>query len=365
MNENDFFSIFINLTAKCNFNCSYCYEKKNDKIYRQLSLQSSDKIVNFLTNSKEKLLQQKNKKYIRIHFFGGEPTLNFKALLNIYNNLYSDLDYYFSIITNGYNIDDILKNIDNSNRNHIQISYDGIESQKEKRINKNDIFSYEKVKNNIIVLLNANYNVTVKSVITPDNFKYLSSNYLDIKDIFNSCNKSGSYFPTIDYYTKYSEDFTNILKNELIKISKFELEELKKNNKPFLHWFNKNNNHYCSAGKNVFGIDTNLDIVPCEGCFNLNTKEHVICNLNDNNIFDKLKQLEEKLKFIEDNNCKKCDTDTCYKCNIIKYLNSNKETYIEKWNDYSNQQELCNYHKLIDKIKKALYYIFLKEDFIK
>jgi len=362
MNENDFFSIFINLTNNCNFNCSYCYEKNNTR-YNQITLQSSNKIVNFLIKNKEKLLKIKNKKYIRIHFFGGEPTLNFKSLLNIYNSLYKDLDYYFSIITNGYRISNILKNIDNNSRNHIQISYDGIESQQEKRINKNDIFSYKKVRNNIIILLNENYNVSIKSVITPDNFKYLSSNYLDIKNIFNSCNKNGSYFPTIDYYISYDDNHINDLKTELIKISKFELEELKKNNKPFLHWFNKNNNQYCSAGKNVFGIDTNLDIVPCEGCFNLNTKEHVICNLIDNNIFDKLKQLEEKTKIIEDNNCQTCKTDTCYKCNIIKYLNSNKETYSEKWNDYSNQKELCNYYKLIDKIKKAVYYIFLKEDF--
>ena len=242
-------------------------------------------IANFLINNKVELLKKKNKKFIRIHFFGGEPTENFESLLNIYLRLYNDKDYYFSIITNGYNIDGILKYIDSNNRNHIQISYDGLQSQKDKRIHNNDIFSYNKVKNNIKTLLNANYNITIKSVITPDNFKYLSNNYLDIKNIFNSSGKKSSYFPTIDYYNSYTSNYLDDLKKELIKISAYELEELKTNKIPFFQWFKLDNNQYCSAGKNVFGIDYNLDIVPCEGCFNLNNDEHVICKLNDKNLF--------------------------------------------------------------------------------
>ncbi|NQT80783.1 MAG: radical SAM protein [Candidatus Aminicenantes bacterium] len=63
--------IVLNITNKCNLLCKYCWAKSSPSSKEVMSPKTAKKIVNKLSNSH--LID-------RIHFLGGEPTLNFKAI---------------------------------------------------------------------------------------------------------------------------------------------------------------------------------------------------------------------------------------------------------------------------------------------
>lgn len=359
------YAIFLNMTDACNFRCSYCYEKDCKKT-NYMSIENAKKFCDFLDNKKNILLKMKNKNGIHIHFFGGEPTLNAESIDYIYNRFYNDENFYFSIITNGYNISDIKNIFKNDRRTHFQISYDGYDIQNIKRKHMNNINTGDIVRNNIIELFDLGYYTTVKSVITPDTFNLMEKAYLDIRDNISKYNgfKWGNYLPSIDYFNTYEDlvEYEENLKKSLIKISYHEIDFFKKHNKIFFGLFNNDGNKICGAGKTVLGIDTDLSVVPCEGGFQKSeNNDHYIGNLLDIDILEKIDNWGKNLVIELSEECKKCDTTVCYKCNMVKYSISNKKTYNERWNDYTNQPMLCKYYKIIDKVKKAFWHIIIGE----
>lgn len=358
------YSVFLNLTDACNFRCAYCYEKDCQKS-NFMTMENAQKICDFLDSNKDMILKLKNQKIIRIHFFGGEPTLNPEVIEYIYNRLYKDEDYYFSLITNGYNISDIKNIFKKDRRIHLQISYDGYELQNINRKHKDNIETGNIVRNNILELLDLGYYTTVKSVVTPNYFSLMEDAYLDIMDIFSKINfKWGDYLPSIDYFNDYDdlEEYDENLKKAIIKISSHEIEFFKKYNRIFFGLFYQNGNKICGAGRNVIGIDTDLSVVPCEGGFQKSgINDHYIGNLLEEDIIDKIQKWGESLVIELPEECKKCDSTVCYKCNMVKYARSKKKTYNERWNDYANQPILCKYYKIIDKIKRAFWYMITEE----
>jgi len=358
------FHIFLNLTKYCNYRCTYCYEKNQYKNNR-LNLDNCRKIVLFINKLKNSdFYKSKNYDNIWLTFFGGEPTLN-KIGIKFFTDTYKDDNTIFSIITNGSNetvIRDCFKDvykekIENMSKVHIQISYDGNPVHDKTRLDIEGNPTSQIVKQTIKNLIKDNYNVTVKSTITPDNFIYLYDAYHDVKSLFSD--GAGNYFPTIDYYTEYDVNYKiKDLKDSLIKISAEELNYYKKHNKIFFNWFLNNNNKTCGAGQGMIAIDTDLSVYPCHGAFFENSDEHLIGNINDLNIINEINNRYELLNLnIDKSFCNLCSSSVCFKCNIVKYKNSKKRTYEEKWYDVNNQKYLCNYYILASKIKEATYAI--------
>lgn len=360
---NKIYDIFINMTRDCNFRCIYCYEK--DK-YRNdyLSINNAKKILEFIRELKESDFFIRDYSSIRLTFFGGEPLLNKDVLKYIVKETKDDSLIYYSLITNGSKLDDIIEIFDsvkiirlyNAPKLHIQVSYDGAPINSSTRPDVNGKNTSQLVKNNIRELFDNGYNISIKSTVTPDNFKYLPDAYDDIRSIYPE--GYGVYFPTIDYYNEYSIGYKiEDLNDSMIKLAAREASYFKKFNQFFFAWFEKNNNRICSAGKDMIAIDTNLDVYPCHGAFFENSKDHLIGNLHDEDILNKINNHKNNLLIYAPETCQKCNTSICYKCNIIKYKYSKKNTYNERWNDHSNQPWLCNYYTSINKIKLALYKI--------
>lgn len=111
----------------------------------------------------------------------------------------------------------------------------------------------------------------------------------------------------------------------------------------------------------MLGNDSNrywFKRIPCHGAFFENSDEHLIGNINDLNIINEINNRYELLNLnIDKSFCNLCSSSVCFKCNIVKYKNSKKRTYEEKWYDVNNQKYLCNYYILASKIKEATYAI--------
>ena len=126
MFNNQSLNIFVAPTMKCNFKCFYCFEEgnKNDGL---ISNEIANNLVHFIAN-------QKNKKIV-IHWFGGEPLLGFKQILNISRQLNErDIEYSSTIITNGSLLTPKnIKYLKELNLQYIQISLDGIAENHDKR----------------------------------------------------------------------------------------------------------------------------------------------------------------------------------------------------------------------------------------
>lgn len=121
--------LMIITTTSCNFNCPYCYEDGIERSH-SFSLEKCEKLLEYLKNY---LLANPKIKRVLISFYGGEPTLNFKAIKYLlprlkqmfYNN---KIEYDTSIVTNGYLLDDSTSAfLSKYNWVNAQITLDGTE----------------------------------------------------------------------------------------------------------------------------------------------------------------------------------------------------------------------------------------------
>ena len=146
------------LSYNCNFCCPYCFEKDKDNESRVLSKELIDKVFDLHNNN-----------IPFICFYGGEPFLteHREAIEYIVSKAPNAC---YSAITNGYNLDlflDILKKV---KTDFFQITLDGVQEIHDKfRKLKDGGETYEKILNNIDLLLQNNIAVKIRMNITEQN----------------------------------------------------------------------------------------------------------------------------------------------------------------------------------------------------
>ena len=363
------FILEITTTHECSLRCSYCAEQ--NKNYQKLYFKNEQ--LPLIYNLIESLFNQHwfNQKYdsIQITFWGGEPTLNSKLIKNLFKKYIYDDRITFFMYSNGYSSfnvlhEDILKmnqrKLKNTEKVFVQISYDGKILQDLNRKTKNNKNTSEHVLSNIKWLTENNIPHSIKSTIKINELKYIYESYSELKKLFqNKETLNSSYFPTIDYFSDYSNilNFNQIydeLKENLIKIAKEEILFYKNNNRFFFHWFNPNR-AICSAGINNIQINTDNNAYVCHGALYSNNKnDHLIGNISNPNFINKLKDSITFHQHIFKDTCSDCFTTYCLKCNTTKYDTSNKQTYEERWNDSKNQPLLCDLYKLVGKVRLSM-----------
>lgn len=120
-------SYTIVLTNKCNYSCKYCFEAQNKQSNNATI--DVDKTVSFILKQIE---HNKELKYLRITWFGGEPLIYEDGIDIITGKLLPVLSerkikYTSSIITNGYLISDqFIDNLEKNQISSIQITLDGM-----------------------------------------------------------------------------------------------------------------------------------------------------------------------------------------------------------------------------------------------
>ena len=117
---NNFSQVILYSTMGCNANCYYCYEKKYRNVENKMTKQVIDDLI--------KLLIKKQKKEIKVSWFGGEPLFNIDIINYTYEQLQKyNISYKTSMITNGllFNKESIQKAREFWNLRNLQITLDG------------------------------------------------------------------------------------------------------------------------------------------------------------------------------------------------------------------------------------------------
>lgn len=97
----DRLAITLYLTPNCNMDCIYCFDNKNCKLTERMSPEKAVEFIKvIIKNCKEYGLKYNGK--LNIHFFGGEPTLEFKTIKAVVEFIEDNkIDPIYWISTNG------------------------------------------------------------------------------------------------------------------------------------------------------------------------------------------------------------------------------------------------------------------------
>ena len=284
--------ILLPVQMACNFACVYCYEDKNQ------TSRMKNKQLNILYNFVKK---QENLENLQIEWFGGEPMLNLKFILDFSKKIQKfskikNINYQGSMTTNAYYLckDNFLK-LYNVGIRSFQITLDGTEETHNKlRPLSNGNPTFKTIINNLIDisnLKNLHFNITIRI-----NFNHNS-------DIDNF----------IEYVKKINFSFD--------KRFSFIFRPIKTN------WNNKDNNVYCKSQPSYLqkqhmqkAIENNLlsgdymlyqDIGSCS-CY---------------------ASKENSLVIYPDMSIRKCTVALDDEVNIVGYINDNSELIKNKnWN---------------------------------
>ncbi len=161
-------SLWLHLTNRCNFNCSYCYIAKDN------GHMSSSVMKTTISNAVEQC-RKHGLENLTIKFSGGEPLLAMDLLREtVYftRELCSKFDIHtkFQIISNGSLIDKKITDFLKSHIIPVACSLDGIGTINDRqRIYFDKYGSFAAIDKGITTLLNSNWNPHVLVTITPEN----------------------------------------------------------------------------------------------------------------------------------------------------------------------------------------------------
>ena len=177
--------IMIVITKQCNFRCVYCGQKHESR-----KTISSEKLIT-ISNIIEKMICENKYNELKISFFGGEPLLEYKKIIDFlelvkqqsikYNFIYSA-----GMSTNGYLLTlSRLKKLSSLNCFNYQISIDGLANvHDKKRPLKNGNGTWDIIIKNIISAINTNLNF---HMIIRTNFNYeVAESIINFYDYFKN-----------------------------------------------------------------------------------------------------------------------------------------------------------------------------------
>ncbi len=365
------YNVDVNLTQKCTFGCEYCFEGCDDSKLKDFY--DPMLLKHFIFKLIDSPWFKKNYEALNIGLWGGEPTIKSDWIIDLIETFMFDT-VKFGLFTNGYKIDYELRKILTDVRSFkvcgqpkvtTQISYDGRPIHDLYRRDKFNSLTSTTVRDQILKFDRDRIPVVIKSVVTPESFKYMYDAYKDIKSLYKECknNTTLNYFPTIDYYGTNNLDHTELetakkeLKDVLIKIASEEIHI--EGDKFFFRWFN-NTRNLCTAGHGMVAVDVDGHIYTCHACLYDDRQKkfkHRISNIELETVVDDLERMHNEFAvgLQDEGDCKNCDVNFCLRCNHAKYDQSKRKGYLDKWRDYQNQPNLCEFYKINSVVTKSIH----------
>lgn len=359
----------LTTTQSCNFRCNYCFE--NDKVAPEENLVYKN--LPFVKRQISRIFDDEwfNNKFeaFQIAFWGGEPSLNINMFHDVIDEFEKNEKISFYIYTNGTMIKEMLpsllkckgKKVGGEPKFITQVSYDGNPVNDITRIPKNGKVASQIVREALEILKENELDFSLKATLEHKNFKYLPEIWDDFYSLYKTYGKNVKYALTIDYHNIEIEKYYDDLEKALLEVAKRE-KDFYKENKTFLSSIFEMKKAFCSAGKQSMTIDIDGSIYLCHGCLYSNSKpEFCYSSIFRPEFLDDLKEKFKEVNtfFIED--CENCVAMLCLRCNVKKYELSNKKIFLDKWNDYTDQKELCKYYKLSGRIGRALIELIKEE----
>lgn len=363
------YALEFTTTNACNWKCDYCFEDGCDRS----TIIDNNRIPTLINKTKEFLNSEffyKKFDILKVDFWGGEPFMNPEPIKKFIEEFMHDERVVFHAYTNGSMIDPLLDIFQeaakqpsiNNQKILIQFSYDGAPIHNLRRKDKKGGATGDKTIRQAMKTANAGIPVSFKATLMIKDFDHFTDAwddyYNNIYSVFKEYS-TVSYSPTIDYTQDYNEvDLRkDELEKQLVDIASKEIDFYKKEGRFLLSWFSGRNS-LCTSGRNMTCVDTNGDLYYCHGTmYEKNKSDFSFGNIYEHGFVNKLTNNHKK--FYECNQstpdvCTNCVAESCYRCNVQKYQNSNKSDFMDKWMDFTCVEEMCNYFKLIGSIKFAL-----------
>ena len=154
-------------TTGCNARCAYCFEKGTKPV--NMTTETAEKVARYIMTHRGEYEK------VQIDWFGGEPLYNFKVMDRICTRLIEhDVEFFSRITTNGYLFSEkmVEKAVQLWHLNYALITIDGTEQNYNRikaYIHRNESNPFQRVLNNIGLLLNAGIKVQVRLHVNKDN----------------------------------------------------------------------------------------------------------------------------------------------------------------------------------------------------
>ncbi len=245
--------IILNVTDKCNFKCTYCYQNIG-KYENVMNWETCKNAIDFFLDN--------SYKNISIDFSGGEPLLNFPIIEKAVE--YSkkkavemNKNILYSIITNGSLVSEKIVDFFGKYRFSVQYSFDSIlqNSQRKKRTFNQGLKLLQRLTADTNIDLLATPVFTSKSV----NKMFSSLVYLKEKGAKN-------IELSLDLTHRWNIQSRKKLKFQFSLIKNMEIENFKKEGKTLLTLFSDKKDpgiHGCSAGSSQISVSPAGDIWGC------------------------------------------------------------------------------------------------------
>ncbi len=249
----------------CNFDCSYCYERKNKYVMDKSTLESIEKFL---------MKNTKNYENIFIEWFGGEPLLFLNIIERImcYTKKVTNNNIFSHVTTNGYDL-----NQNNVTRllkcgvNSYTVTIDGVESYHDStRYLLGNKPSFNRIFNNLKELKDTDldFEIRLRCNLTYSNIKGVS----DLIELWHYKFKDDSRFNDIDIravanYNSNVNQKTEFIEDEDLKKIRNELLLKARKYRIFdqtMFHFNEEGSSICYASeKNSMTISPSGKILKC------------------------------------------------------------------------------------------------------
>ncbi|HEL0246542.1 TPA: radical SAM protein [Streptococcus equi subsp. zooepidemicus] len=259
--------IIILAHGDCNFRCKYCYEKF---INRTITSQKSG-ILAFV----KKKLSEHHFKDLHVSWFGGEPLLGYKDILDISRELIAIAEqvgicYHSDITTNGYLLSRtvLTRLITECYVQYYQVTVDGAkEGHDNQRVLKNGYGSYERIIKNLndARALDLNFKVLIRLNVSKENYKHIDKFLIEDAQLFKGDKRFQLLFRNVGDWrcgdrtaeykvTLFDEDVSFILSKRAIYLG-FSLYD---------EFMFRSNYYSCYAQKpHSYTIDTKGNLLKC------------------------------------------------------------------------------------------------------
>lgn len=338
-NNDSVYEIIINPTVNCNFKCWYCYET------HMINTKMSDEVLKaVIQHIKEAINTKPNLKHLKVNWFGGEPLLYFKNIVEVilsesYNHaLLNDVSFSSEFTTNGYLLnDEIIEFCSNHSVVHFQITLDGHKEQHNKiRFTKLGSNTYDKIVENILLCIKKHISTSVRINISAET----NADCDAILDCFRDLSKDERQYLCFNIHRVWQENDEGL--NEVIEKL---IRQIRQNEFKCASFYTAPNTirRTCYADKkNQVTINYNGEVFKCtardfshENSEGYLTSEGAIC---------------WHKKHYERENANALNNENCLKCAILPLCNAG-----------------CSQKKIESSVNKCLYDNDMdkKKDFVK
>lgn len=348
------FTVELTVTNRCSFRCDYCFESDFKEGINCVN-DRSDEVIRRLRNLIESREMENVTDSFNITFWGGEPTLNYDLIYKVVDTFTDYENVTFFTYTNGSRIREMIPSLLRGGKKfRIQISYDGYPIHDMRRKSVSGHPTSVIVLSGMDILKAYDIPFHLKGTITYKDFKYISSVWDDFYNLRMKYGKNIYYGLTVDYHNITFEDYKTDVEKGLIEVARKEYKFFLEN-KEFLSNLFNDEKRLCNTSR-MITIDTHGDMYPCHGCI-YSSEGLSFGNFFKNDYIKKIKENHDKFSVTPKINdeCSNCIALRCTRCNVKKFELSDKKDFMERWTDFTVQEDLCNYYKLCGKIGRGLH----------